>query len=138
MNLFDRNGNNLRPAKPAPKDEPAKKPEDFIYMANAKAAARTNVVAVIGERLFQAWWQRQVRRWWRREVSVEKVDGAMRECIRIADRWQDHINTYQNKTAERIHNAEADRAGKAGIILPTWGEVKDHYPAAHTMFPEAP
>ena len=139
MTILDRNGRNIPPLKLASKDDKATgKPEDYIYMANMKAAARTQVVAVIGERLFQAWWQRRLAKWWRLKPTLAEMDEAIEDCIQYADLWQDNISQYTDAYAERIHNKEAERASKAGIILPTWGEIKDHFPGGQAMFPEAP
>lgn len=109
----------------------AKKPEDYIYEANAKAQARTGFVGRMAEQLFHAVWKDLDRD----ELdNIKEIAPIMDNCFTLAELWRQKLNKYQHDQAEAIHNAEVDRWAASKIHLPTWGEVKDHFPGAAGMF----
>jgi hypothetical protein len=124
--LLDKNGNGRKVV--ATKE---KKPEDYIYEANAKAQGRTAFVGAMGERLFLEAWKSL---YLQAGLSEAVVSEAMDECLAYADMWRKKLNAYQNAQAEEVHNAEVSKAAASNLILPTWGEVKDHFPGAAHMF----
>lgn len=126
--------NTVRPAPapaPTPEISAAKRPEDYILEANSKAQARTGFVGRMGEQLFQEQWKTLVKT---PALKDEEIQETMDECIAVAEMWRKTIDGYQRHQAETIHNAEVQRWSASGIILPTWGEIKDHFPGAHQMF----
>jgi hypothetical protein len=123
------------PASPQPEEKKSeeRKPEDYILEANQKAQGRTAFVGRIAERLFYEEWKNLCADGLE-TVSKEVVSSTMDLCIATAEVWRLKINAYQQEQAEAVHNAAVKRAEGFKLHLPTWGEIKDHFPGAHTMF----
>jgi hypothetical protein len=131
--ILDPNGKETGARPPeSPTMVAAKKPEDYIYEANAKAQGRTAFVGRMAEQLFHEVWKyldEDAR------TQGKHLSDEMDNCLLVAEMWRKKINAYQAEQAEAIHNAEVERWAGSKIILPTWGQVKDHFPGAHNMFP---
>jgi len=104
-----------------------KKPEDFIIEANETGEKRTAFVAGFGCQLFMEWWKAHLADNTELPSELERVK-VMKECIRTADLCREEVNAYQIDQTEAHHNEVVERAARSGLKVPTWGEVKDHFP----------
>lgn len=131
--ILDPNGKETGAKPPeSPAIAAAKKPEDYIFEANQKAQGRTAFVGRMAEHLFHEAWKTLYTM---PGLSDAVAGEVMDECIHYSEMWRKKINAYQNAQAEAIHNAEVERWAGSKIVLPTWGQVRDHFPGAHNMFP---
>lgn len=101
------------------------KPEDFILEANQKASGRTAFVGQVAERLFH---ERYPALAADPNTTMEAIRAVMVDCIQTAELWRQEINAYQHDQAKAIHNEQVNQAKGAGLVLPTWGQIKDHFP----------
>lgn len=128
MNL--NNGNRPRgefPSAGQPQAQKEMKPEDYTLEANQKAAARTGYVSQVALAIFLETWKAMLTGH-NEEPSQEELGEAMDDCLKMAELWRQKVNNYQVTQAEDIHNARVQRAAKSNLIVPTWGEIKDHFP----------
>lgn len=100
------------------------KPEDYILEANQKAMGRTAFVGRMAEQLFHEVWKTLNNE----VITDEDVKEEMDRCIAVAEMWREKINAYQLAQAEAIHNEWVSRAGSSKLFIPTWGDIKDHFP----------
>lgn len=110
-----------------PKQDKQYTPGDYSLEANQRAMARTNFVATVGLSIFLEAWKAMLAQKID-EPTKEDMGEAMDNCVTLAEMWRTKVNAYQIAQAEEIHNARVQSAAKSNLIIPTWDQIKDHFP----------